>query len=122
MVSLMPTPPAKQRYQTVVCSRCGRQVTRANVPIAERPTFVCGQCKRARPLRPCRYCGKPTTGTYCDSECYGALSRGAETLGVSRERMRQLVEAYHSQHGGTRRDALTAILAAREGRENDATA
>ena len=94
---------AQDRYRTYACSRCGKE-GRSNVPLSERPTFVCGQCKRLAALstKPCWFCKEPvqrrvssfqSEKCWCQG-CFGILTRTGQEWGVSRERVRQIVASY----------------------------
>lgn len=109
---------ARERYLATPCPRCGkRKLRRAS---------LCRDCYRAE-KRPksevqrtciCQSCGQsftstgPLTATCVD--CRGLMSRAGRRLGVSRQRMHQLMlEEMRTHPSFMRKQAVDAVLAAR---------
>ena len=89
---------ARQIYRILDCSGCGER-KHYGVRLADRPTYLCGACKRRGKLltRACRFCGLPVTrkpsqfrSQMSCASCIGAYTRVAKVIGLSRERVRQL--------------------------------
>lgn len=106
------------------CTRCG--LARWTKSAAERrqPEFICRSClaqqRKAERMTPCSFCGAPFFRTRLGERsrcvaCVGALTRAGERLGLTRERIRQLVNAKVAKVGGTKADALRLVLADRGG-------
>lgn len=108
------------RYRShvaVPCGVCGRR--RYNSRGVNPLCATCAATQRhAERAQPCKFCGRPQYRkhkrgfTWCD-ECLGQQSHAADLLGLTRERIRQLVNAKVAKVGGTKADALRLVLADR---------
>ena len=107
------------KHRRVPCTRCGIVRMRADLKDNDRLSYLCGKCKKngrlaARVQLPCRYCGEPagiTNDKYIRSECtscYGVLTQIGNQLGLTRERIRQLV-VKEMQHGASRSEAVEIV-------------
>lgn len=115
----------QKEYYATTCTRCGVVRRRSNhLTKAQRATYICGRCKaEARLVRlRCWFCeftfkhkpwGLPKHNPRCP-DCLGLLAEAARDLGITRERVRQLVEKKARQIGITRRQALDRVLAERK--------
>lgn len=108
----------QRAYNTFVCSRCGAVRRDGRLRNSDRATFLCGNCKAADKLAarlalPCVRCGQPrrTLRVEC-IDCYGPLAEIGKAVGLSRERIRQLV-VKEMARGYTRAEAIEAVKVAR---------
>lgn len=108
---------ARIKHSTIPCVRCGISYRRSDIPVAKRSTYVCRQCTSLeKRTTTCKWCNKefllnktthhPTSEC---SDCRGANSKLARELGVSRERVRQLVKLEMSRGAKDRSEALERV-------------
>ncbi len=124
---------AQDRHHLRPCPGCGkvRKVNRAGKEAKDK--VFCHACElRTRPKKiartPCYWCFKLVERCPSDihkghrhwhTECLGSLTRAGVTLGITRERVRQLVNREYArlnQNGyqATRAEALASVMAARK--------
>ncbi len=105
---------ARQKSYARTCIKCGQRRIRTDVTKSEAHTFVCRDCKTEarlmKRIHACPCCGGVTyRRLYCD-ECAGLQSTIAIELGLSRERVRQLMnKVLHEVPGLTKRAALEHV-------------
>ena len=110
-----------RKSQTCICIRCGEK-KRPGIRKALKSQFVCGTCRvEQRHQAQCFYCGRAFRvrrslqgRNHRCPDCLGLYSRVARNVGVSRQRVEQLVNKALRNGNITRRDAAMMILHRRE--------
>lgn len=103
---------AQKKYATLTCVGCGAVRHRSDVRARARTSFLCGECKRPKPIpSTCKTCGAETAARrrYCD-RCRGGLAEVGRTLGLSREWVRRLVQREMDKGVLPRDEAVKAVL------------
>jgi len=113
------------RYRQTPCIRCGK-IRWLNGPEDKKNRALCGDCKIQSEAVwiECYWCEGALAVTPYEARtrshqwhrtCFGSMTRAAVLLGITRERVRQLVNKYRSRNGAgiTRKQALEAVLADR---------
>jgi hypothetical protein len=114
----------QDRYRRTPCVRCGKVRTLAGAR-SKRPA-LCRECKpRMGPVPVlCSWCGKGFTMPVDEArshhrhwhpDCLGSMTRAAANLGITRERVRQLVakeyeRANRDGNHNTRAEALAVVM------------
>ena len=112
----------RRKSYTCICIRCGGKKINSTVRKAFKPQFVCGTCRsEQRHQAQCFCCGRAFRVRYLKksrnrrcSDCHGLYSRVARSVGISGERVRQLVNKALANGNVTRRDAAIMIQHRRE--------
>ena len=118
----------QDRYRRTPCIRCGK-IRWLGGPQDKKNRALCRDCKTqgARIWVDCYWCGGAIGVApwelrdrkhHWHSDCMGSMTRAAVLLGITRERVRQLVNkqylwASRNGSGITRKQALEAVLADR---------
>lgn len=112
------------KHRHLPCRRCGALRWRNLKRQYTQPEFLCNKCQRddrraAWPRVSCWLCGSefemaPGNARrgkrHACANCQGLYTRVTQAVGLSRERVRQLVQRECSRNGGTPAAALTRIV------------
>ena len=115
----------RHKYMSTACSKCGAALFTAKKK-ADRQGLLCKVCRGSRRLEievACHLCEQPLivaasskSKKHYHSSCHGAYTNAGHLLSLSRERIRQLVEAgRQEQPSQTRQRILTRLIRKRLG-------